>query len=427
MKSKFLWISIFMLLIGSLVFGQPNKDVTAKKEATTTKELTALWFYDDPSELDFLNKKIAEYSASHPGITIKVNTVAYDDLFPRLTQLVAGNNPPDIVKLTDIRPEIAPFILNLSQYFGKDFLKPFIPGVAAALNRDGKIMGAPLDVTANGIILNKSLFDKAGIAIPSKEKAWTYKEFLDAISTVKAKTGVLYGLVWDVTPHRWSTYLFQNGGSFFDATGRKSNFNSPAAIQSLRGFADMFENGYIPKSIWIGSENPRDIFFSGQAVAWMSGSWQIKAMLEKIKNFEWTAGPNPYVTTRSSVLGYKFVSAFSTSKYPDVAADFIKFFTSKENNSEYAQSLTTIASRTDTGIINYGNAQASSALNNLAYELAISPLSASTDIANPVMGYIWTTLKENVIAVLTKTKTSEQAAADVNNKIEESIKVVYGN
>jgi len=62
------------------------------------KKLTALWFYDDPSELTFLNKKIAEFTATHPGVSIKVNTVSYDDLFPRLTQLVAGNNAPDIVK-----------------------------------------------------------------------------------------------------------------------------------------------------------------------------------------------------------------------------------------------------------------------------------------------------------------------------------------
>jgi len=110
----------FLLVVGIFAFGE------------TQKELTALWFYDDPSELEFLNKKAAEYSKLHPGVTIKVNTVAYDDLFPRLTQLIAGNNPPDIVKLTDIRPEIEPFVLDLSKYAGKDFLKPFIPGVAAA-------------------------------------------------------------------------------------------------------------------------------------------------------------------------------------------------------------------------------------------------------------------------------------------------------
>lgn len=390
--------------------------------AAAPKELSVLWFYDDPSELDFLNKKLAEYAAANPGITYKVNTVPYNDLFSRLTQLVAGGNPPDVVKLTDIRPEFEPFVLDLSAKLGKDFLKPFIPGVAAAMYRGDRMLGAPLDVTANGIILNKSLFDKAGVAIPSSNKPWTWDQFLKAASDVKNKTGALYTLVWDVTPHRWATYLYENGGRIFDDAGKKTVFDSPATVQAFQGFADMFKNGYIPKSIWIGPENPRDMFFSGQAVAWMSGSWQVKAMRDGIKNFDWTAGPNPYVTTRSSVLGYKFVSAFSTGKYPDVAADFIKFFTSKESNSQYAQTLMTIAARTDTGTVNYGDAKATSALNNLAYELAVSPLAASSDFTNAAMGYVNPVLKENVIDVILGKKTAQQAVKAVNETIESALR-----
>jgi alpha-1,4-digalacturonate transport system substrate-binding protein len=423
---RFTLLFLSLLLIGSGVLFANGQKEGSGQAVSQQKELTALWFYDDPAELDFLNKKVAEYSATHPGVSIKVNTVAYDDLFPRVAQLVAAGTPPDIVKLTDIRPEIAPFVQDLSQYLGKDFLKPFIPGLQSAMTRDSQIVGAPLDVTANGIILNKTLFEKAGVAIPSKNKPWTWDQFLVAAGQVKQKTGVLYSLVWDVTPHRWSTYLFQNGGSYYDSTGTKANFNTPEAIQALRGFDKMFDDGYIPKSIWIGAENPRDMFFSGNSVAWMSGSWQVKAMIQNLKDFQWTAGPNPYVTTRSSVLGYKFVSAFSTAKHPDVAADFIKFFTSKEVNSEYAKALLTISARTDTGTIDYQNPQATEALNNLAYELAVSPLAASKDVTNPAMGFIWNTVKENVMLVLTKEKTPEQAAADVNAKITEALAAVKG-
>jgi alpha-1,4-digalacturonate transport system substrate-binding protein len=423
---RFTLLFLSLLLIGSGVLFANGQKEGSGQAVSQQKELTALWFYDDPAELDFLNKKVAEYSATHPGVSIKVNTVAYDDLFPRVAQLVAAGTPPDIVKLTDIRPEIAPFVQDLSQYLGKDFLKPFIPGLQSAMTRDSQIVGAPLDVTANGIILNKTLFEKAGVAIPSKNKPWTWDQFLVAAGQVKQKTGVLYSLVWDVTPHRWSTYLFQNGGSYYDSTGTKANFKTPEAIQALRGFDKMFDDGYIPKSIWIGAENPRDMFFSGNSVAWMSGSWQVKAMIQNLKDFQWTAGPNPYVTTRSSVLGYKFVSAFSTAKHPDVAADFIKFFTSKEVNSEYAKALLTISARTDTGTIDYQNPQATEALNNLAYELAVSPLAASKDVTNPAMGFIWNTVKENVMLVLTKEKTPEQAAADVNAKITEALAAVKG-
>jgi len=409
MKKIILLLLALAMISTSAVFAAP-------------KELSVLWFYDDPSELDFLNKKLAEYSAANPGITYKVNTVAYNDLFTKLTQLVAGGNPPDVVKLTDIRPEFEPFVLDLSTKLGKDFLKPFIPGVAAAMYRGDRMLGAPLDVTANGILLNKSLFDKAGVAIPPSDKPWTWDQFLKTASDVKAKTGVINTLVWDVTPHRWATYLYENGGKIFDETGTKSLFNSPSTVQAFQGFSDMFKNGYIPKSIWIGPENPRDIFFSGQAVAWMSGSWQVKAMRDNIKNFDWTAGPNPYVTTRSSVLGYKFVSAFATGKNPDIAADFIKFFTGKTSNSQYAQALMTISARTDTGTINYGDAKATSALNNLALELAVSPLAASSDFTNAAMGYVNPLLKENVIDVILGKKTAQQAAKDVNDVIESALK-----
>ncbi len=427
---RFVLLSLAMLVLGvGALFanGQAQGSTEATKQAAPQqKELTALWFYDDPAELDFLNKKAAEYSAAHPGVSIKVNTVAYDDLFPRVAQLVAAGTPPDIVKLTDIRPEIAPFVQDLSQHLGKDFLKPFIPGLQAALTRNNQVVGAPLDVTANGVMLNKTLFEKAGVAIPSKDKPWTWDQFLAAVGQVKQKTGALYGLVWDVTPHRWSTYLFENGGSYYDATGTKANFNTPEAIRALRGFDKMFDDGYMPKSIWIGSENPRDMFFGGNSVAWMSGSWQVKAMIQNLKDFQWTAGPNPYVTTRSSVLGYKFVSAFSTAKHPEVAADFIKFFTSKESNSDYARTLMAISARTDTGTIDYQNPQATEALNNLAHELAVSPLAASKDVTNPAMGFVWNTVKENVQLVLTKQKTPEQAAADVDAKITEALAAVKG-
>jgi len=393
--------------------------------AASAKELSVLWFYDDPSELAFVKQAFAEYTAQHPDVTFKLNTVSYDNLFTKVTQLIAGGTPPDIVKLTDVRPEFAPFVLDLSKYEGKDFLKPFIPGVARGMERGGKIIGAPLDVTANGIILNKSYFQKAGVSIPNEQTGWTWTEFEKAIREVTTKTQARFPLVWDVTPHRWLTFLYENGGSIFKDNGTANGFDTQASINALTKFAAMNHDGLMPLSVWGGTDNPRDLFFSGQAVAWMSGSWQVKAMEDGIKNFDWTAGPNPSVTTRSSVLGYKFVSAFNTSKYPADAADFIRFFTSKEMQRKYAQQLTVIPARTDVGTVDYGNPQATEALNNLAYELKISPLAASSDVTNPAIAYVWDTLKENIVAVTLKQETPQQAVTKVSAAIDKGLAATH--
>lgn len=420
---KKLFILLAILVVGSaMIFaGGQSEKVTA--DIQEKQELSVLWFYDDPSELDFLNAAFAEYQKMHPNVSFKLNTVPYDSLNQKATQLVAGGTAPDVVKLTDVRPEIAPFILDLSKYIGgEDYLNKYIKGVAAAMKRDGKIIGLPLDVTANGLILNKYLFEKAGVAIPDKKDAWTWSEFLKKAAEVRDKTGVKYSLVWDVTPHRWLTYFFENGAQLFSDDQKGNAFNTQQSINAFQGFADMFKDGYMPLSTWGGAENPRDMFFSGQSVAWMSGSWQVKAMIEGLKDFEWTAGPNPYVETRSSVLGYKFVSSFSNAKYPATAADFIKFFTNAEMNAQYAKTLTTIPARTDTGTVDYGNPAATSALNNLGYELSISPLHASSDVTNPTMAYVWNPLKENIIDVILNKKSAKQAVSDVSKVIDDGLK-----
>ncbi len=422
MKRVMILVAALAIASVGTVFANGQKESTGSS-SSGPKELSVLWFFDDPSELTFLKSAFSQYTAAHPNVTFKLNTVPYDNLNQKVAQLVAGGTAPDVVKLTDVRPEIAPFVADLSKYLGPDYLSHFIKGVAAAMKRDGKDIGAPLDVTANGIIMNKSLFEKAGVAIPSESKAWTWSTFLSDIKTVRDKTGVKYGLVWDVTPHRWLTYFYENGGQIYSADGKSRVWGTtPAALNSLEGFAKMFKDGIMPLSTWGGTENPRDMFFSGQSVAWMSGSWQVKAMVDGIKNFQWTAGPNPYVTTRSSVLGYKFVSTFSNAKYTATGADFIKFFTSKDMNAKYAVTLTTIPARTDVGTVDYGNAQATSALNNLGHELAISPIAASSDVTNPAMAYVWNPLKENIIDVVVGKKTAQAAVTTVNKVIDDALK-----
>jgi alpha-1,4-digalacturonate transport system substrate-binding protein len=384
------------------------------------KELSILWFYDDPAELEFVKKAAADYSAKNPGVTFKVNTVPFGDLYAKLTQMIAGNNPPDIIKLDQYRPEFAPFIQDFNKSLGRKYLDNYMKAPAATMIRGNKMIGIPLDVSANGIILNKSLFDKAGVAIPNQKTAWTWDQFIKAITTVRNKTGVKFPVGWDVTPHRWMTYFYEHGARMFTPDG-KNAFNSPAALAAFKGWQKMFKDGTIPSSTWAGTENPRDMFFSGQAVAWMSGTWQVKAMTSDIKSFTWSAGPNPYVKVRSSVSGGKYITSFVNSKYPKDAVDFIAYFTGKDVARSYAQLLMVPSPRTDIGVINYGNASATAALNNLGNELTISPLQASTDQLSPAWVVTLPHLKEQIINVIIGKATPEQAVAAVSAKIDEAL------
>ena len=61
---------------------------------------------------------------------------------------------------------------------------------------DGKILAAPMDVTANGLIYNKTAFEKAGVAVPqSEDEIWTWDEWKEAMKTVMDKSDCKYGQV----------------------------------------------------------------------------------------------------------------------------------------------------------------------------------------------------------------------------------------
>ena len=63
---------------------------------------------------------------------------------------------------------------------------------------DGKILAAPMDVTANGLIYNKTAFEKAGVAVPqSEDEIWTWDEWKEAMKTVMEKATV--SMDWSMT------------------------------------------------------------------------------------------------------------------------------------------------------------------------------------------------------------------------------------
>jgi alpha-1,4-digalacturonate transport system substrate-binding protein len=389
--------------------GAPSPTAGQSGEAQVT--LTVLWYVNSDQETAVVNQLLSQYSREHPGVSFNLQIVSYENYDAKLAQLVAAGTPPDVAKSTSMRPEIQPFLVNLADYYGPDWINGFVKSFAAGAVLNGKVIAAPLDVTATGIFLNKSAFDKAGVPIPSEEQGWTYSQFLPAIKEVAEKAQIRYPLVWDVTAGRWITYLYHNGQHVFsEAPPYKVTLDPNALASVIESFLAM-ANEYMPPGLWTGSssDNPKQLFLSGQAVAWMSGSWQIQSLVSGA-SFAWQAGPTPYVTTRSSVVGGDYVLAFANGHHVPQAVEFIKWLTGPQVEAQYAKGTMYIPASTAAGAIDYGNPMASQAMNALQYELANSPVYAGSDSGNLAMQYVWDPIKENITKAASKAITPQQAA-----------------
>lgn len=393
---------VAIALVSSLIFIAAASSVFAsgsREKAGTSGKVTVsvMWYVNSAAETKVLNSLFAQYRKDNPNVSFNLQIVPYDNYNQKLAQMAAAGTPTDVAKTTAMEPDIQPFLVDFGKYFGKDYLKNYVKSFAAGALLGNKIIALPLDVTATGMILNKSAFQKAGVAIPSEQQGWTYSQFLSDVKTVSQKAGVRYPLVWDVTSGRWITYLYENGVHIFSEQAPYTvSLDPQKGAQVLDSFMHM-ANSYMPTGLWTGSSsaNPKQLFLSGQAVAWMSGNWQV-ASLVKNANFSWQAGPNPYVTTRSSVVGGDYVIAFNNAKNVKAGVDFVKWLTGPTAEAALCKPLYEIPANINVGKIDYGNASASAALNNLQYELKISPVYAGSDSANLAMQYVWSPLFQNI-------------------------------
>lgn len=413
---KRLTVSILVLLLLVLVALPTFAEKTV---------LDFVWFTDGIED-EVLKDIIKDYKEIHPDVEFNLIEVPYNDLNTKIKTMVAGGDAPDLARVSN-PGELAPALLDLIPYLGEDYLDDFVKSTYPYVMIAGRMVAIPVDVTANGIIYNKDYFEQAGIDVPDTEEEldnlWTWEEWADVLEQVVKKSNARYGLAYDYSPHRWSTLLYQAGGQFFTDDWSQMAINSPEGERAVEFFVDLHDRNIIPKSIWLGGENPNTLFRSGLTAMHFAGNWMLTNYRDNIKNFDWGVAYMPKDAIRSSVVGGKFIASFKNSDNKDEAAEFIKYFSSKEVNGKFCEKSLFLSARTDNSKLNYPFG--SDMFEIFSNELKVSPNAAGSDWANnTVMGMIYSDIREAIIEAIQHNISPAEAVARIeelgNEQIEEN-------
>lgn len=307
----------------------------AKEEGSgEQKVLDVLWF-NDGKEGESFQKLADEYMAENPDIKIEMIEVPYGDFDNKLKNMINAGEQPALARMTNIG-SFKNQLLDLSQYVSdaEAFRNNF--GSGLKYDFDGQILAAPMDVTANGLIYNKTAFEKAGVAVPqSEDEIWTWEEFEEALKQVVANSDCKYGMAFDFSVQRVSTLLYQAGGSMLNADLTAPNINTPENKRALDWFKKLHDEELIPNSVWLGAENPNEMFRTGQVATHFAGSWMVANYKSEITDFEWGVTYLPKDARRSTVPGGKWLGAFKDTGVEQEAADFIEWISQPEKNAQY--------------------------------------------------------------------------------------------
>jgi alpha-1,4-digalacturonate transport system substrate-binding protein len=382
----------------------------AESSTSNSKPVTLnyVWFTDGV-EGEAMKKLVNAYTTKNTNVTINFVDVPYKDLNTKLRTMIAGGEPPALSRIT----EPGTFVNNaisLNDYLGGTdaFSAQFIDSLKPYYIKDNKVIAAPMDVTANGLIYNKTLFKKAGIEVPtSADKAWTWDQIPAISKQLVEKGGAKYGMVVDFTPHRWSTFLYEFGGSLFNEDASKAVINNENGVKALETFVKLHKEKVIPEAVWLGGENPNTLFRTGTIGMHLAGNWML-SNYKDIKDFEWGVTYLPKGTINSSVPGSKFLMGFKGTKVEKETAELIKYLTSKESNSQYCQESLFMSPRKDSSELNYEFGK--EMFKVFSEELKNTTPKAANDWSRTdLMPKITTDYKNNLVEAVQGKQTPQQA------------------
>jgi alpha-1,4-digalacturonate transport system substrate-binding protein len=267
------------------------------------------------------------------GITIEVVDVPTADIATKLKNAATANDLPALARVTGIDPLWVNQLQDLSDIAkSRKIDEKFLQQAP-----DGTIPAIPSDLTAVGLFVNKSLFDKAGVAYPTSiDKAWTWDEFVAAVNQVREKAGAKYGVVMDRSGHRLRSMMYEFGSTAFAKEGDKYAVDDDA-VTTLEYFKKINDDKTMPKSVWLSGEDGYAMFKRGQVAAYYSGSWQVADFNKNIKDFEWMSVPLPKEKVNATNLGGGFMVAFKDTGADEEAKKFIDWFYDDANYTEFAK------------------------------------------------------------------------------------------
>jgi len=329
-RGRLRWLSVGV--IAALTLGACSSGDSG--DSSSVKSIT---FWYSTSAQDQGYPDLAKEFQAKTGVSVEIVNVPYDGYQDKLKQAAQANSLPDTASVPSLDTlwvnqlqDLSATANNATNNINKDLITA----------QDGKVLAIPSDVTAAGLFINKSLFDKAKVAYPTDpSKTWTWDEFLAAADKVRTATKAKYDLVYDRSAARIRPWIYNHGGKGFQL-GPDGKYAAPDAttVQSIADFAKLNNDVIMPKSVWGAGADPNALFKSGQVVAYFSGVWQVADFADGITNFEWASAPTPAQPVHATDinLGGKVV-AFNNGAKADAAKKWVDFIFQRDNYTKLAQ------------------------------------------------------------------------------------------
>jgi alpha-1,4-digalacturonate transport system substrate-binding protein len=297
--------------------------------------------YSDGNECESTEVLAGRFMQANADIKIVIDKMPFKAIQESLPVQLAAGQGPDVVRTTDFGP-IMKYMLDLRPYLkDADYWEANYGGTLGWMRKDANdkgIYGLMTQLTISAPLVNKTLFDQAGVAVPKAGATWD--DWAAAVKKVKEAAKLNAGMAWDRSGARFAGPSVSMGAKYFAADGTPAVVDDGFKATASR-YLKWAEDGTVDKDVWVAAGGGyRDAFAefaNGKIAMYLSGSWQLARLEKQIGDgFEWVIGDAPCGPGGCTGMpgGAGFV-ALKNSKNPADVAKFLDYLAQEPVYAEW--------------------------------------------------------------------------------------------
>ena len=300
----------------------------------------------DPS-VPVYTKALADFQAANPEIKIADESATADEAWKaRVTTDFSSGNAPDVVFYFAGADQKAlvdgKFVVPL------DTIKKDFPDYAKnikqdALNMlkadDGQIYAVPITGFYEGLVCNKDLFDKFGLALPTD-----WDKFIKAVQTFKENKIIPVSVSLGHIPHYWIEHLVLSVGGIEEHRNNLKEAVPESWMKAFGYFKELYDMGAFPKDTLTSKDDiTSQLFRDKKAAMQVDGSWFLNSVTdtENTVIIPFPVAPGGKKDPTDLIAGFSTGYFISTNAYNDpnkrkAAVDLVAYLTSDDMIGKFA-------------------------------------------------------------------------------------------
>ncbi len=357
-------LAISMVLSLTACSGKKNNssgdnNAVASPQATTTPAEDSAKITSEPREAE-LNimmsfpqymdqwetycKQFEDKMLAEENVKVKVNLeMPSSDQYESVLQArLTGDDAPDLYTLHSSWLKTYNEAGYLTDLSGEELAGKIYDNVKATVTLDNKLLAAPIESQAWGVLYNKDIFDKCGLQVPStldelknvcevlKKNGYTpfllafQEQWVPQLMTALTIGGKVSGEVPD-----WLDRMYADNGSYSE-------------ISDIFDVIDLIMNNGTDRAMEEGSEAGSADFANGKAAMYVQGTWASNTIMTTNPDMNMGVFPLPINNNKACTL-INFSTSTTLGVYPDsknldLALKFVNYVFDDKDSAALFQS-----------------------------------------------------------------------------------------